>query len=93
MVDLIAETTGKAPPKGTLPSWLAISYAYLSEAWASLTGGRAAANLAGVRLMSEKHRVTSAKAERELGARFRPFDQTVKDVIAWYADHDMLPAT
>ena len=91
VVDVIARATGRPAPKGNLPSWLAIGYAYMSEAWASLTGGRAAANLAGVRTMSEKHNVSSAKAERELNASFRPLDETIHDVIAWYDQHGMLP--
>ncbi len=91
VVDLIARETGKPAPKGNLPSWLAIGYAYMSEVWASLTGGRAAANLAGVRTMSEKHNVSSAKAERELSASFRPLGDTIHDAIAWYEQHHMLP--
>lgn len=91
LVDLIAATTGKSAPRRDLPSWLAIAYAHLSEGWASLTGGRAAANLAGVRTMAEKHKVTSAKAERELAARFRPIDETIQDVVAWYGERGMLP--
>lgn len=91
IIDLIAEATGRPAPKANLPSWLAIAYAHLSEAWASLMGGRAAASVAGVRTMSEKHYVSSAKAERELGASFRPLDETIRDVIRWYDEHDMLP--
>jgi dihydroflavonol-4-reductase len=91
VVDLVARETGKPVPKADLPSWLAIGYAHMSEAWASLTGGRAAANLAGVRMMSEKLNVSSAKAECQLGASFRPFDDTIHDVIAWYDQHGMLP--
>ena len=92
LVELIAGETGRKAPKGTLPAWFAIFYAHMSEAWASLTGGRAAANLEGVRIMAAKHSVSSRKAEAELGATFRPLDQTVHDVVTWYRDRDMLPA-
>ena len=91
VVDLVARETGRPAPKANLPSWLAIGYAYMSEAWASLTGGRAAANLDGVRMMAAKLNVSSAKAERELGATFRPLDDTIHDVIAWYDQQGMLP--
>jgi dihydroflavonol-4-reductase len=91
LVELIASETGRKAPKGNLPSWLAIGYAHMSEAWASVTGGRAAANLEGVRIMAAKHSVSSAKAESELGATFRPLEQTVHDVVVWYRDRDMLP--
>lgn len=91
VVDGLAAATGRPSPKGNLPAWLAIGFAHISEAWASLTGGRAAANLEGVRTMARKHTVTSAKAEKALGARFRPLDETIHDVVQWYADHKMLP--
>jgi hypothetical protein len=28
--------------------------------------------------------VSSARAERELDARFRPFEETARDVLGWY---------
>ncbi len=92
LVELIASETGRKAPKATLPAWFAIAYAHMSEAWASITGGRAAANLEGVRIMAAKHSVTSDKAERELGATFRPLEETVRDVVSWYRDRAMLPA-
>ncbi|MEM7138369.1 MAG: NAD-dependent epimerase/dehydratase family protein [Myxococcota bacterium] len=93
LIDLLAEATGRPSPKGNLPSWLAIGYAHAAEAWASLTGGRAAANLEGVRTMAGKHRVNSAKAEAALGATFRPIDETVRDVVGWYQEHGMIAAS
>jgi len=91
VVDLLAQETGRKAPKANLPVWFAIGYAHMAEAWASITGGRAAASLEGVRTMAEKHSVTSAKAERELGAQFRPLEETIHDVVSWYRGHDMLP--
>jgi len=91
VVDLIAEETGRPSPKANLPAWLALAYAHMSEAWASLTGGRAAANLEGVRTLSEKLRVDSTKAEHALGATFRPLEETIRDVVQWYRDRGMLP--
>ncbi|MEM7436513.1 MAG: NAD-dependent epimerase/dehydratase family protein, partial [Myxococcota bacterium] len=93
LIDLLADATGRPSPKGNLPSWLAIGYAYAAEAWASLTGGRAAANLEGVRTMAGKHRVNSAKAVAALGASFRPIDETVRDVVGWYREHGMIAAS
>lgn len=91
LIDLIAKFSGRPSPKGNLPSWLAIGYAHAAEAWATLTGGRAAANLEGVRTMAMKHRVDSSKAKAALGAEFRPIEETVRDVLAWYQAHGMAP--
>ncbi|MEM8606188.1 MAG: NAD-dependent epimerase/dehydratase family protein [Myxococcota bacterium] len=92
LIDLVAQFSGRPAPKGNLPSWFAIGYAHLAEAWATLTGGRAAANLEGVRTMALKHRVDSRKAQASLGVRFRPIEDTVKDVLDWYRDHGMAPS-
>jgi hypothetical protein len=36
-----------------------------------------------IRLMNARLRVTSAKAEKELGVTFRPFTATLADTVSW----------
>jgi dihydroflavonol-4-reductase len=43
--------------------------------------------LEGVRMLLEDFRPSSAKAERELGATFRPLEETMRDVVSWYGAH------
>ncbi|MFN8640967.1 MAG: NAD-dependent epimerase/dehydratase family protein [Candidatus Binatia bacterium] len=57
------------------------------EAVARLTGRPLLISREAVRTMHAKLRMTSAKAERELGATFRPLDETLRDVVAWYRSH------
>jgi len=45
----------------------------------------------GVRAMHGKHRVTSAKAERELGMRFRQLERALTGVAGWYRDYRAAP--
>lgn len=85
VIDAFAEASGTRAPSMDLPLWLAKTYAKMNEAWAGLTGGRASASYEGVKTLGQKHRIDSAKAERVLGATFRPFAQTAADVLAWYA--------
>ena len=92
VIDAIAAASGRKAPGLDLPLWLALSYARMSEAWASLTGGRAAASYEGIKTMGQKHRISSAKAERELGATFRPFEETARDVLAWYVVDGRIPS-
>jgi dihydroflavonol-4-reductase len=35
----------------------------------------------------KKSQLSSAKAEQELGATFRPLGETIKDTVAWYQSH------
>jgi dihydroflavonol-4-reductase len=37
----------------------------------------------GVRTLAAALSVSSARAQRELGATFRPFEDTLRDTVAW----------
>jgi dihydroflavonol-4-reductase len=78
----LEEITGIKAPRLRMPAWLAVAGGGLTEAWAGLTGG--------IKTMSEKAVVSSAKAERVLGARFRPRRDTVNDTVQWYREHGYL---
>ena len=86
LMKLVAARSGKRPPR-RIPKWMALAYGYASETWARVTGGSPTAPLAGVRVMANVHHVSSQRAVDDLGATFRPFEHTVRDVLAWYAEH------
>ena len=60
---------------------------HVSEAWARFTHGTPMVPLAGVRMLLQEFRPSSAKAARELGVTFRPLAETIGDVVAWYGAH------
>jgi dihydroflavonol-4-reductase len=64
--------------------------ARLLETWARWTGGVNAMPHKGVQTLLEKSLLSSAKAEQELGATFRPFAQTLQDTILWYQQQGYL---
>jgi dihydroflavonol-4-reductase len=74
-------------PRLPLPHGLAMVFATVSEVVTRLTGSPLLISREAVRTLHAKLCVTSAKAERELGARFRPLDETLRDVVAWYRSH------
>ena len=52
-------------------------------------------SLASVRLLArenERSRMNHVKSEREIGVSFRPFDETLADIVAWYRGHGELPS-
>jgi dihydroflavonol-4-reductase len=53
-----------------------------------LTGRESAANSAALAMSRQSHCFSSARAERELGYRFRPLDQTLADAWQWLGDHE-----
>jgi dihydroflavonol-4-reductase len=71
-------------PRTHLPYVLALVFAWWSEVWSRVTGRPALLARIGLRTMNMGAWVSSARAERELDARFRPFDDTARDVLAWY---------
>jgi dihydroflavonol-4-reductase len=76
--------SGVKAPKMKLPAWFALSIAWVLETWAGLTGGVNPMPLAGIQTLLEKVNLSAAKAERELGATFRPLSETLKDTVSWY---------
>ncbi len=78
--------TGVPAPKGTLPYSLLFFIARMSELSYHLTGRPALLSLAAVRFMYAERRsggYSSAKFEGELGVRFRPLDETLRDAVDW----------
>jgi dihydroflavonol-4-reductase len=86
----VARVGGRRPPRA-IPGALALAVAYCSEGWARLTGGRPTVPIEGVRIFLGDAAVSSARAEQDLGARFRPFGETVEAVVDWYRRADLLP--
>jgi dihydroflavonol-4-reductase len=79
--------TGVAGPRLQLPYFLIYGFAYCAETFAWLTGTDVLVTRAAVRVLHERHRLSSAKAARELGARFRPLAETLADTVAWHRAH------
>jgi dihydroflavonol-4-reductase len=75
---------GAKAPKLELSDWLALSLAWTMESWTGLVGGTNPMPLIGVQTLLERVNLSSAKAERELGATFRPLKDTLNDTVSWY---------
>ncbi|MFP2961167.1 NAD-dependent epimerase/dehydratase family protein [Myxococcus sp. 1LA] len=86
---LLEQVSGVRSPRWTFPRWVALGVAYVAETWARVTGGSTLLTVAGVRTMQAKLRVDSSKAARELGATFRPLEDTLRDTVAWYRERQV----
>jgi dihydroflavonol-4-reductase len=73
-------------PRLRLPYRLAVVFAWLNEVWSRVSGRPALLTRMGLRTMNMGAWVSSARAERELDARFRPFEETARDVLGWYQE-------
>ena len=87
----IAAVAGRKPPRVRLPHNLVLPVAYLSEAWARVTGGdEPRVTVVGVRLAKKKMFFTAEKAERVLGFKPRPIQEALRDAVAWFQENGYL---
>jgi dihydroflavonol-4-reductase len=80
----LAQVSGVAAPRGYIPYRMALLMAHASEALARLRGSNTLITVEGVRTLQDRATLSSARAVRELGATFRPVEDTLRDTVAWY---------
>jgi dihydroflavonol-4-reductase len=90
MLREIAHVTGRKPPKVRLPRTLIFPIAYGAEAIAHFTGREPFVTVTGLRLAKDRMFFSSAKAERELGYRARPYGEALAEAIAWFRQNGYL---
>ena len=80
----VAGLTGRRAPRIKLPRVPLFPLAFGAEAVARLTGKEPLLTVDGLRMSRYRMFFTSAKAERELGYRSRPYQEGVVDALAWF---------
>ncbi|HLH50659.1 MAG TPA: hopanoid-associated sugar epimerase [Roseiarcus sp.] len=86
----IASLVGRRPPRLSLPRAPLFPLAMIAEASARLTGREPFLTLDGLRMSKNRMFFSSAKAERELGYRHRPYHEAIKDALDWFTAKGML---
>ncbi|MGV2288254.1 hopanoid-associated sugar epimerase [Trinickia sp. YCB016] len=80
----IATLTGRKPPTISLPRWPLYPLAVGAEAVAKITKREPFVTVDGLKMSKNKMYFTSAKAERELGYRARPYREGLRDALDWF---------
>jgi dihydroflavonol-4-reductase len=80
----LEKVSGVPSPKLRLPHKLTLILAWISDNYARVTGTKSMIPLDGIKLMHLKRKASSAKSIQELGASFRPLEDTLRDVVEWY---------
>jgi dihydroflavonol-4-reductase len=86
MLAEIARLTGRPAPRIALPRAPLYPLAYAAEWAASLTGKEPMLTRDALTMASHHMFFSSAKAERELGYRARPYPEALADAIGWFRD-------
>lgn len=92
---ILERVTGAPAPRRRLPMSLLAAVAAANELRARLTGRPVLIGLATLRTLREEgphSRYDSSRAERELGVRFRPVEETLRDAAEWLRDEGLLAA-
>jgi dihydroflavonol-4-reductase len=89
MLAALERATGIPGPRRRLPDPMVWAYAFASEAVSRFSGRPPLLSRSAVRAI-KGHEVSADKAKRELGASFRPYEETVADAVAWYRANGFL---
>ena len=87
LADLLADVArlvGRSPPRVRLPRRLMFPVAIAAEALARFTDREPLITVDGLRMARLRMFYTSARAERELGYRARPYQDGLRDAIEWF---------
>jgi dihydroflavonol-4-reductase len=87
ILEVVGEHTGRPATTVRLPHWAVYPIAAVGEAVALVTKREPRATLDGVRMAKKYMYFSSAKAERELGYRWRPAEQAIADAVDWFKSH------
>jgi len=79
----LAALTAATAPTRSIPFVAALALAIAAETWSRITHTASPMSVEAIRLMNARLHVTSAKAEKQLGAAFRPFSATLADTVSW----------
>jgi dihydroflavonol-4-reductase len=90
MLGVIAELVGRRPPTVKLPRGPIFPLAYAAEFVARFTGREPFATVDGLRMAKYRMYFSSAKAERALGYRARPYREALSDALDWFRQAGML---
>ncbi|MEP6901318.1 MAG: SDR family oxidoreductase [Actinomycetota bacterium] len=80
----LAEVSGLPKLKLKIPNFAILMLATFSDLFSRLTGKPAMISKNGIKTLQARLTVDSTKAKRELGAKFRPLSETLRDEVNWY---------
>ncbi len=83
----LERVSGVTSPTRVLPNWAALILARMDTFVSGLRKKTPTMPYDGIKLLLAQHLLSSVKAERELGVRFRPIEETLRDSLAWYIEN------
>ncbi len=88
---ILEKVTGVPAPRRHIPYPLMVAAAAVSQTWSRITGNSSLITVEAVKTMHSRRSVVSDKSIRELNVAFRPFEDTVRDEVAWFRSQQQSP--
>lgn len=86
----IAILCGRRPPRLRLPRPLVYPFAFGAETMARVTRREPFLTVDGLRMSKHLMFFSSAKAERDIGYKARPYPEALKEALAWFRGNGQL---
>ncbi len=86
ILDKTAEMSGSTGPYGRIPKLPLYPVAYMSEAWAWMTGQTPRLTRSSLQMSGRRMFFTSERAKEELEYDPRPADEALRDAVAWFTE-------
>lgn len=86
----IALMCGRNPPKLRLSRAVVYPIAFAAEAMAHVTRREPFVTIDGLRMSKQRMFFSSAKAERDLGYKARPYPEALSEALEWFRHHGHL---
>ena len=83
LAETVAGVTGRAPPRLTVPMWMARMGVPFAAAWAAITGVPPLYTAPSLRALHEHRHTDNQRARRELGFNPRPLVETIADTFVF----------
>ncbi|UCF99405.1 MAG: NAD-dependent epimerase/dehydratase family protein [Spirochaetaceae bacterium] len=90
MAALVKETTGRETARAVLPVWLARTAAAIAGGLPALSSKYPAFTPDALVAIGKHRKISCEKAERELGYKPRPLEQTLRDTFSWFREQGLL---
>ena len=86
LAQVTATITGRSAPHFVVPIWLAELFQPVMARLAQLNGSQPIYTRAMLNAMRSNRQISHACATRDLDYKPRPFEQTLKDTLVWFAE-------
>jgi dihydroflavonol-4-reductase len=86
LAQVAAEITGRSAPRFVVPIWLAELFQPVMARLAQINGSQPIYTRAMLNALRSNRQISHARATHDLGYAPRPFKQSLKDTLGWFAE-------